>query len=326
MNIEKLSRSVFRLNYRDKFSEDYVYFQIINYLAEHGSFTITELDKQILFQKENQPKKTFNIERRKLKKILYGTDRNYEGLIPLNYVTATPPFRNRGGYQEMDYYLTEKGIMASLGYYSYKHNINIKKILKYFDNPYIKPHKKFAFEFIKLQIQIFLLYHYIQGITLGFKYEHDADYDRFRKIIVEPFDIRISNIELEKQFHELLQKFNLYRKIHSNLVKNNVILKFIWNEPYGKKIPPYGFQGWYSTGSLTRFDKNLKLKKTIKRKKPIKRRGSPILVPEFIYSRFQDYSRKTSQESIDHEMELLGLKKPSKNKFNSQNLYSDNPF
>ena len=326
MDIEKLSKSVFRLNYKDTSSQDYVYFQIIQYLSEYGSFTITELNKQILFQKENQPKKTFKIERRKLKNILYGTDKNYEGLIPLNYVTAVPPFRNRGGYQEMDYYLTEKGIMASLGHYSYKQNINIKKILMYFDYPYSKPYKKFAFEFIKLQIQIFLLYHYIQGITLGFKHEHDADYDRFRKIIVEPFDIKVSNITLEKQFHELFQKFNLYRKIYNNLVKNNVILKFIWNEPYGKTIPHYGFQGWYRISSLTRYDKNLKLKKTVKRKKSIKRRGTPILVPEFIYSRFQNYSNIISQKSIDHEMQLLGLKKPSKNKFNSQNLYSDNPF
>jgi len=206
MDIKKLSQSVFKLNYKDTISQDYVYFQIIQHLSEHGSFTITKLDKQILFKKENQPKKTFRIKRRKLKNILYGTDRDYEGLIPLNYITAIPAFRNRGGYQEMDYYLTEKGIMASLGFYSYKQNINIKKILKHFDYPYAKPYKKFALEFIKLQIQVFLMYHYIQGITLGFKHEHDADYDRFRKTIVEPFDIRVSNITLEKQFHELLQK------------------------------------------------------------------------------------------------------------------------
>jgi len=326
MNIEELSKFVFKINYKDTSSQDYVYFQIINYLAEHGSFTATELDKQILFKKENQSKKTFKIGRRKLKKILYGTDKNYEGLIPLNYVTAIPPFRNRGGYQEMDYYLTEKGIMASLGFFSYKQNINLKKILKYFDQPHLKAYKKFASEFIKLQIEVFLMYHYVQGISLGFKHEHSADYDRFRKTIVEPFDIRVSNEISEKQFHKLLQKLNLYREIHSKFAKNNILFRKIWNEPLGKKIPSHGFQGWYQIDLLTRFDENLKIKKITKRKSPIKNRGSPIQVSEFIYSRFQDYSKKIPQSSIEHEMILLGIKKHRKNKSNSQNQYSNNYF
>jgi len=103
------------------------------------------------------------------------------------------------------------------------------------------------------------------------------------------------------------------------------MLRQIWNEPHGKEIPHFGFQGWYRLNSLTRFNKNLKTKKTIKRKDPIKRRGKPILVREFIYPRFQYYT-EISQESIDREMELLGIKKSPKTKFNSQNLYSDNPF
>lgn len=308
MNLEKLSKSVFKLDYKDKSSEDYVYFQIITHLAEYGSFTITDLDKKILYSKEKQPKKILKIERRKLKNIIYGLDKNYEGLIPLNYVRAIPPFRNRGGYQEMDYYLTEKGIMASLGFFSYKQNINIKKIMKHFDHPYLKPYKKFASEFIKLQIEIFLLYHYAQGIVLGSKHEHDADYDRFRKIIVEPFDRRVSNETLEKQLHDHLKKFNLYRKFHSEFVKNQPMLKLIWSEPNTTKIPSYGFQGWYNISSFTRFDKNLKSNKSIKRKKQIKSRGLPIKISEFIYSHFQDYSEEISQASIKLEMKFLGMK------------------
>ncbi len=307
MNIEKLSIAVFKLNYKDKTSEDYVYFQILSHLAEYGSFTVTELDKQIHYSKEKYPKKSLKIERRKLKNIIYGEDKNFEGLIPLNYVVAIPPFRNRGGFQEMDYYPTEKGIMISLGFFSYKQNINIKKVLKLFDYPYSKPYKKFASEFIKLQIEIFLLYHHIQGIVLGSKHEHDADYDRFRKIIVEPFYIRISNPILEIELHSLLKKLNIFRQIHAKFVKDNVVLKFIWNEPHGKKIPHHGFQGWYRISSLTSFDKNLKLKKSSKRKKIVKHRGKPILVSEFIYSTFQSYS-KVSQNVVEREMKLLGIK------------------
>lgn len=314
MNIEELSRAVFRLNYRDKFSEDYVYFQIINYLAENGSFTISELDKQIFFKKENKPKKTFKIERRKLKNILYGTDKNYEGLIPLNYVTTHPSSSYRGGYPETNYYLTEKGIMASLGFYSYKKNINIKKFLKLYDIMYGKPFNKFTSEFLKLQIQIFLLYHYIQGITLGFKHDYDDYYNEFRKIIVQPFSIRVSDQSLEDQFYELLQKFNLYRKIHSNFVNDNILLKQIWKEPYGEKIPYEGFEGWYRINPLVK-------SKTYIRKKPIKRRDFPKLKREFIYVRFQPSFKKIPQTVIDREMKLLGIKKSSTTKFNSQILY-----
>lgn len=307
MNLEKLSKAVFKLNYTDKTSEDYVYFQILIHLFEYGSFTVTELDKQILYYKENQPKKSLRIERRKLKNIIYGTDKNYEGLIPLNYITAVPPFRNRGGYQEMDYYITEKGIMASLGFSSYKQNINLKKILKFFDYPYSKRYKKFASGFMKLQIEIFLLYHHIQGIVLGSKHEHDADYDRFRYKIVNPFYIRTSNSELKEQLHVLLKKLNIYRQIHAKFVNDNLILKLIWNEPNTGKIPEHGFTGWYNVSSLTSFDKNLKLKKSLKKRKTVKSRGKPILVSEFIYSTFQSYP-KVSQSSIEREMKNLGIK------------------
>jgi len=162
MNIQELSKAVFRLNHTDKFSEDYVYFQIINYLAEHGTFTVSELDRKILYKKENNPTKILKIERRKLKNILYGTEKNYKGLIPLNYVYAHQIAKYRGGYPQTNYYLTEKGILASLGFSSYKENINIKKFLKLYDLAFDKPFNKFASEFLKLQIHIFLLYHYLQ--------------------------------------------------------------------------------------------------------------------------------------------------------------------
>lgn len=304
MNIEKLSKTVFKLNHTDKTSEDYVYFQILNYLSEYGKFTITELDKKIHFYKETQPKKQFQIERRKLKNIIYGTDKNFEGLIPLNYVVAIPSSRNRGGYHEMDFYPTEKGIMASLAFSSYKKNINIKKILKNFDYPYTKPFKKFASEFIRLQIELFLLYYHIQGIVLGSKQEHDADYDRLRKTIVEPFYIRISHTDLELELNSLLKKLNIYREIYRKFVAKNFILKTIWNEP--KTIPSYGFTGWYDLSSLARFDKNLKLKKE-KSRKTVKRRGTPIIVPEFIYSHFQT-NPMISPKKIEGEMKRLGIK------------------
>ena len=325
MNIEKLSKSVFRLNYENQSSEDYVYFQIINYLAEHGTFTVSELDKKIIFKKENESEKTFKIGRRKLKNIINGTDKNYEGLIPLNYATTTLPSKFRGGYPETNYYLTEKGIMASLGFYSYKRNINIKSILKLYDIMYEKPFNKFASEFLKLQIHIFLLYHSLQGITLGFRYDYNEYYDEFRRTIVQPFSIRIPrNSILEKQFYELLQKFNLYRKIHSKFIKENILLNQIWKEPHGKKIPYYGFEGWYRTSLLiASLSKKRKFNSTYMRNRSITRRDKPKLIRDYIYTGFQNYSKKISQKSIDREMKLLGIKKSSTTKFNSQTLYSN---
>lgn len=325
MNIEELSKSVFRLSYKDTSSEDYVYFQILNYLAEHGTFTVSELDRKILFKKEPESEEIFKIERRKLKNIIHGTDKNYEGLIPLNYITTTLPSKYRGGYPETNYYLTEKGLMASLGFYSYKKNINIKNILKLYDKMYGKPFSKFASEFLKLQIEIFLLYHHLQGITLGFNHDYDDYYNEFRKIIVQPFSIRISrNSTLEKQFYELLQKFNLYRKIHSKFLKDNILLNQVWKEPHGKKIPSHGFEGWYRTSLLvTALTKKEKSNSTHMRTRLVHRRDKPKLVRDYIYIQFQTYSNKVSQTSIEREMKLLGIKKLSTTRFNSQSLASE---
>jgi hypothetical protein len=325
MNLKQLSQAVFKLNYTDETSEDYVYFQIITYLAEFGSFTLTELNKQILFKKKSS-KKIFYIERRKLKKILHGTDKNFKGLIPLNYVIEIPASRNRGGNQEHEYYLTEKGIMASLGYFSYKQNINLKKFFKSLQYPNLKPYKKFIEEFVKLQISVFLFYHYVQGISLAFKHEHNADYDKFRSEITQSFDIRVSSVNEEEQFNKLLDEFNLYRKIHRDLISKFPILSMVWHEPYDKKISQYGFQGWCDIQFFTRFDKNLKLRKYRKRKTNQSSTNVTLVSePKFIYSRFQENSTSISNASLDREMIHLGLKKP-KNKANLQNRYLDDHF
>lgn len=333
MNLEQLSNAVFKLNYNDESSEDYIYFQIISHLAESGSFTLASLDKKIKFRKElskklpkELSKKVFLVERRKLKKILYGTDKKFKGLIPLNYIRAIPIFKHRGGNQEYEYYLTEKGVMASLGYFSIKQNINLKKIFKSLQYPNLKHYQKFIEEFIKLQISIFLFYQYVQGISLAFKQEHDADYNKFRSKIIQSFDIRVSSVNEEEQFNKLLDKFNLYRKIHYDLISKFPVLSMIWHEPYDKKIPQYGFQGWYNMQFFTRFDKNLKLRKYRKRKTNQSSTNITLVSePKFIYSRFQENSTSISKASLDREMIHLGLKKP-KNKANLQNRYLDNLF
>lgn len=327
MNLEKLSKEVFKLNFTDKTSEDYVYFQIIKYLAEFGSFTLTELDEKIIiYKKTNGKNKKSKIERRKLKKILNGTAKNFKGLIPLNYVRAIQTYKNRGGNKEYEYYLTEKGIMASLGHFSYKQNINLKKIFKSLQYPNLKPHQKFIKEFIELQIHVFLFYHYIGGISLAFKQEHTADYDKFRAKMIQFIDIRTLNKNDIKEFEKLLDDFNLYRKIHQDLIPKFSILSLIWDESYDKPISQYGFQGWYRLQFLTQFDKNLKLKKYPKHK--INQQSTTITSlsePEFIYHRFQENTPNIPQASLDRKMLQLGLKK-QKNKANLQNLYLDNPY
>lgn len=325
MNLEQLSKEVFKLNYTDKTSEDYVYFQIIQYMAEFGSFTLKDLDNKIKFKKKSS-KDFFYIERRKLKKIINGTDKKFKGLIPLNYVVAIPMLRNRGGNQEYEYYPTEKGIMASFGYFSYKQNINLKKVFKSLQYPNLKSYQKFIVEFIKLQIQIFLFYHYIQGISLAFKQEHDADYDKFRAKIIQPFNIRTLNQDHIEQFDKLLIKFNLYRKIHQDLLSKFSILSLIWDESSDKQILQYGFLGWYRLNHFIKFDSNLKIRKFTKRKNN-QPNTTVTLISEskFIYHKFQEHPTNLSKTLLDREMLHLGLKQ-QKNKANLQNMYWDNPF
>jgi hypothetical protein len=310
-DLENLSRFVYRLNRSDKTSEDYVYYQIIHYLAEYGSFTVTKLDnKIIIYKKINGKKKKIKIERRKLKKILEGTDKEFTGLIPLNYVIGISEWKNRGGKQEKTYYLTEKGIMASIGMFSYKNNINIKKIQSVY-KPLDKKYKKFINEFIKSQIQVYLSYYFVQGISLAFKKENDAEYERFRHTIINQFDIKIGDVNLEEQFIRVLQKFNLFRKIHFELFKEKDFLHILWEESHYKinNIDTrHGFQGWYRIQFLTSRDSKLKLIK-YKKNKPSEKGIRLVKEPEFLSSRFQENSTSISNASLDIEMIHLGLKK-----------------
>lgn len=316
-NLEKLSRFVYRLNYTDTTSEDYVYYQIIKHLAEHGSLIVTHLDRKIIIYKksENQEKK-IKIERRKLKKILEGTTKGFTGLIPLNYVSCVPEWKKRGGKQENTYYLTEKGIMASIGYYSYRQNINFKKIQKAYKS-FGRKYEKFLNEFMKLQIQVYLAYYFVQGISLAFRKENDVEYDEFRQKIVESFDIKVSDEYIEKQFSEVLERFNLYRKIHLKLFPEKDVLKLCWGESryvVNKQEPTHGFQGWYRIQFLTSLDNNLKQKKynirkdagtSDKRSKGIKIKL--VLEPQYLYSRFQDNQNIISDDLVTKEMKKLGL-------------------
>lgn len=316
-SLETLSKFVYRLNYTDTTSEDYVYYQIIIHLAGYGSFTVTELDKKIIIYKNTRDgKKKIKIERRKLKKILEGTAKDFTGLIPLNYVMCIPEWKNRGGNQEKTYYLTEKGIMASLGFYSYKKNINIKKILKHYKG-LGKRYQKFIHEFIKLQIQMYLSFYFVQGLSLAFKKEHSLEYDEFRRIIINQFDIKIADYNLEKQFRNLLTKFNLYRKIHLEILKEKEFLDFLWRESLclvNNIDFQHGFHGWYQIQFLTRLDSNLKQKKyeikenieTSDKKTNKGIKMELVSEPEYLYSRFQEDSN-ISHDMIKNTMKSLEL-------------------
>lgn len=315
-DLEKLSRFVYKLNYTDTTSEDYVYYQIILHLAEKGSFTVTELDKKIKFYKKTKRgPKMIKIERRKLKQILEGT-KEFSGLIPLNYVRRVPEEKHRGGKQENTYYLTEKGIIASIGFYSYKKNINIKKILIAYEG-FGGKYQRFIREFIKLQIQVYLAYYYVHGLSLAFKKETDAEYDEFRQKIIDPFEIKIADNYLEKQFRDVLAKFNVYRIIHLKLHKAKAGLGLLWGESSfieKNDIPLHGFSGWYQIQFLTKLDANLKQKKyNIKRKIPTTdkpNKGIAIELvsgPEFLYSLFQEDSNAINPETVENTMRLLKL-------------------
>lgn len=315
-NLEKLSRFVYKLNYADETSEDYVYYQIIKYLAEYGSFKTTQLDKKFNIEKQIDGKrKKIQIERRKLKSILDGNDKDFIGLIPLGYVMAVPEMKNRGGHQENTYYLTEKGIMASIGFHSYKKNINLNKILYHY-KLLGKRYKKFISKFIKLQIQTCLAYHYVQGISLGFKKEHIWEYDMLRSYLIRPFEIRIENENLEQQFNDILKELNTYRKIHLRLFKENSFFGFLWEESqYVTRniFPEHGFHGWYQLQFLTMLDDNLKqIRHKSRRNVESSRSKSDTTVtaigePQFLYSLLQDKADNISDETIENTMKLLGI-------------------
>ena len=153
---------------------------------------------------------------------------------------------------------------------------------------------------------------------MGFNYEDNFYYNEFGKKITKPFRIRVSNTPLDEQFSNLIKKFNVYRQIHSKFLKDNILLKLVWEEPQKNTDPNYGFRSWYRmnvpTASVKENSRSSIRKYIVRTRK--------LSTPERQYRTFQK-SDETFKADFIREMKSLGISESSATKFNSQILYEE---
>lgn len=155
-NLNFLAREVFEL--------DEEYQKILRILARQSEHLIGINQTQITRRFENTEN---SFTRRTIHKKLFGTNKTM-GLIPAEYVVHRKENKKRYGRSEITFHLTFKGLFGALASGVPLKRIYIyKKFLDAVDH-YITDRKisEIIKKYYELQIQSFLLWHYIYGIQL----------------------------------------------------------------------------------------------------------------------------------------------------------------
>ena len=184
------------------------YQNIIKYIAEHGFGNITNIAQ---FTKNSE---NYSLERWAVKKRIYGTSR-FQGLLDADYLIEKLENKHRYKKQERTFYLTSKGIIASLATTPLKNNISFKNVIE-FANLATKGKKqpKFIEEFILSQIKYFLACQYIQGVQLTWQQNAWRVYYNFLSDSEFGIDIQIKNKEIMLEFRKLFEDYVILRSIY----------------------------------------------------------------------------------------------------------------
>lgn len=155
-NLNFLAKSIFEL--------DEEYQKILRILATQKDHLTGINQTQITLYFENSRN---SLSRRTIHKKLFGTNKKM-GLIPAEYVVRRLENKKRYGKDEITFHLTFKGLFGALASGVPLKRIYIyKNFLKVIDH-YVKDKKinEIIKKYYELQIQSFLLWHYVYGIQL----------------------------------------------------------------------------------------------------------------------------------------------------------------
>jgi len=228
LTLRKLSSFVFDL------SPDYQ--NIIRYIAEHGSGNITKISQ---FTKNSE---IYPLDRWAVKKRIYGSTR-LQSLLDRDYLLEKFEDRRRYNKQEKTFYLTSKGILASLQTTALTNNVSFRNILD-FANRVSKGKKQSRFiqEFITSQIKYFLAYLYIQGTQLTWQNDTWLIYRKFLEDSDSGLSIDIKNKELILEFRKIFEDYVILRslyhflggKVEKHLMNSEINL---WSYIEDSKLP-----------------------------------------------------------------------------------------
>jgi hypothetical protein len=187
------------------------YQNIIKYIAQHGFGNITNIAK---FTKTSEDSP---LERWAVKKRIYGTNR-LQGLIDTDYLIEKIENKHRYKKQERTFYLTSKGVMASLASTPLKNNVAFNKIIQFANSiTKGKNQSKFIEEFIIAQLKYFLACQYIQGVQLTWQKDSWRVYSNFLEESEFGFDIEIENEQIMSEFRKLFENYIVLRAVYHYL-------------------------------------------------------------------------------------------------------------
>jgi len=188
-NISKLCKEVFSLESDEQ--------MVLKYFATNSPTNLTTISKYT-----SMAEKPLN--RWKLNRILNGESRIL-GLVPAEFLFIKSENKNRWGKNEKTYFLTVKGIIASLstGIKSDK-NVVLERYFSFLlqhtkDEELIKIGKKF----VKNQIHFFLAWHALKGLQLK---KLSASYPYYRIFSNKDWKDQISTIPILESNNESIKK------------------------------------------------------------------------------------------------------------------------
>jgi hypothetical protein len=188
------------------------YQNIIKFLALHGSGNLTNISE---FTKNSEKKS--RLDRWAVKKRIYGSSR-FQGLIDRDYLIEKLENKHRYRKQERTFYLTSKGILASLATVPLKNNISFRNIFDFGNRvTKVKKQSRFIEEFIISQTKYFLSYLYLQGIQLTWQRNTWRIYYDFLKDAETGLDIEINNKEIMSEFRKLFDDYVILRSVYHYL-------------------------------------------------------------------------------------------------------------
>jgi len=212
MNMTEASAGVF------PFPKNTHYPFVIKYLAAEGPVngpTLRKHSNKMVKKKEKLERDAFR------EGILRGT-KNVPGLVKKDYIFEKPS-RGRFDKDEYLYYLKPKGIIASLQFKKIQENHFFKELCKSIDNKTsgeIFP--DLVRDFLSSQIELFLAYHYLQGIQLTWQTNFDTYYWNFFNYLDRGFGIIVEDYNKKKMLQQVVEDFIVnYSKVIYLTVKIN---------------------------------------------------------------------------------------------------------
>jgi len=218
---------------KEVFSLDNVNREILHCIAVKGPTDLTKIEiwlKEKLDEKES-------LKRWGIKNRIFGNTK-HKGLLSSGYIFNKKFKPNQKNYL---FYLLPKGILASFATTSPRTNYFFKEVIKYADNNTKgKKFKKYIEEYLLCQIELFLSYHYVQGLQLTWQNTTDYYYD-FLDNLKSGFTLLTENMDQLRDFSDLIKRYVVLYSVFEYLTGEKQKPQNKFPGIFGSKLMPFEY-------------------------------------------------------------------------------------